>query len=451
MPNAHDFRRASATPSGREFCFAEFERQGVRYCVLRTHEPSQAAAGIPEVDLLVDRRQLRLLARILEENGYRPLLSWGNAPHSFFIGFDPSRGGWLKFDVVTDIRYGEPIRALSSGLAKNCLRHRRRQASVYVLAPENELIKLLLHCLLHVRDFEARDRSRMNALWRELERAPRLRARTVRMFERLVAPAISWTMFEQAMDTQDWSALMNRRRAVVHHLFWRDPLRAVGRYLSGRILRLVRPVWIAARLRGVSIALLGSDGAGKTTLARALAGDPFLRARTLYMGTNPAASTVSLVAEGRLHAWARRTEQQRQIFLHALGKTIAFACRLLDQWFRYAVARYHLRRGRFVVFDRFIYDPDPDQSAAKRFRRWLLQAGHPRPDLVVLLDAPAAVLRGRKDEHSLTKLRRQREAYLRLKEQLPQIIVLDTTCSEDQVRREVVQLLWRHYQLRIHG
>lgn len=438
---------AAAGLFGQGAVFEAFERKSVRYCALRF----QAVADVPEIDLLVDARHLPLVEKILGEHGYCPVLSWGNAPHSFFMGYDPAAGRWVKFDVVTDIRYGQPIRALCPGLTGESLRQRRRQAPVHVLAPEHDLIKLLLHCLIHERCFAAEDCCRLEAHFRAAQDDPGLRFRAEHAFEQCLAPAVSWSLFQHAAETRDWTPLLGRRRAVIWHLIKREPLQTAGRYIWGRLLRVLRPLWIAAHRPGVSIALLGADGAGKSTLARQLAREPFIGARIIYMGTNPDASTVALPGTRRLRTWAGNTAARRGPPYRALARAIGFTSRLMDQWFRYALARYHRRCGRFVVFDRFVHDADLDvevPSVVARVRRRVLEVGCPLPDLLVLLDAPGTVLQARKKEDPLDKIERQREAYLRLSARLPELIVLDSTGGEDKVRREVVGMLWRYYRSR---
>jgi thymidylate kinase len=130
-------------------------------------------------------------------------------------------------------------------------------------------------------------------------------------------------------------------------------------------------------------------------------------------------------------------------------KRLGFIGRLLVQWQRYLMARYHQARGRFVIFDRYSYDallpPPQPLSWSKQWRRWLLAHACPAPDLVLVLDAPGEVLYARKGEHSIDSLEEQRQRYLQLKKHLPQMMVVDATRDAEQMRREVTSLIWRSH------
>jgi thymidylate kinase len=72
-------------------------------------------------------------------------------------------------------------------------------------------------------------------------------------------------------------------------------------------------------------------------------------------------------------------------------------------------------RGHIVLCDRHpieVLATRPDRTPpAGALERWLVRHLTPRPDAIVLLDAPAEVLFGRKREHSATVLERWRNAY----------------------------------------
>ena len=72
-------------------------------------------------------------------------------------------------------------------------------------------------------------------------------------------------------------------------------------------------------------------------------------------------------------------------------------------------------RGGLVLIDRFYYDFFVDQRRYRlRVPQSIVRLGHfflKKPDLVVLLDAPAEVLQSRKQEVPLAETERQRTAY----------------------------------------
>ncbi len=174
----------------------------------------------------------------------------------------------------------------------------------------------------------------------------------------------------------------------------------------------------------VTVALIGPDGAGKSTVAdQVMASLPF-PARRIYMGVHLEASSTMLPTTrlamavkharggGDMSAWAGApdaTPKHRGPVANVRAG-LRMANWIAEEWYRQAVAAIEQRRGRVVVFDRhFFCDYYATDIAPRTGRRPMLRRIHgynlrrlyPRPDLVILLDAPAEVFFARKGEGTL--------------------------------------------------
>jgi len=435
---------ADSTP-GRSYIqdvFGALGRERIDYALLRGCVALVAAPGTQEIDVLVAPRQLSRLTDVLIQRGFATLPAWGHAPHHFFMAYDSDTDTWWKLDVVTDLRYG-PNRAIQVGDVESWL---RRSSPNHLLSPEDEFISLLLHGLLDRSAFKPEHQARLAVLRSHFEKHQKAGRRAVYAVERWLAPSLTWNTVNRAIETQDWDLLIQHRSALFRQLLWRDPLMTSGRYLSGVSLRFIRPVLIAFRSRGWTVALVGPDGAGKSTLARALTEERPLRARQIYMGINRDAVNTGLAGT----RWMERHREPLRKSAQSRAKSslsgLAIVNRLVDQWYRLAVACFHRMRGRLVIFDRYVYDPRTGGRtlmAGRNLRQRWLRATAPIPDLVVLLDAPAQVLHQRKGEHTPDRLERMRSAYLGLREEFPQTIVVDATQDADTVKKTVIALIWR--------
>jgi hypothetical protein len=250
---------------------------GVRFAWLRGPQGG-TAAGRPacrEVDLIVEGARLPRLSAVLARRGFVKLPGWGVAPHHFFVGYDARRGEWWKLDVVTDLRYGHPVRALRGGDVTGVLDRVDDDAH---LAPDDELLTLLLRCLLNRGEIPPSARQRLAALHREVARRPELAARAARETDRWLAPALPWEALSAALEREDWRGLLSRRRDVARRLLLRQPLAAAWRRIATPAARKLRPLLFLLRGRDPAVLLLGRDEAARTALARALAAQPFLRA-----------------------------------------------------------------------------------------------------------------------------------------------------------------------------
>lgn len=427
--------------------FALLELEKINYALLRGYD-ELSQPGDKEVDLLVAATHLPRLRELLSAAGCAALPAWGHAPHHFFLAYSPVAGEWLKLDVVTELRYGKPVRHLAVDLAQSCLQHRQARPPLYVLAPEDEFLTLVLHCLLDKADFRETRRRRLTALCDQIAGDEARRRRLERHVQDYLAPCLTWPQLSQAAATADWQALLSARRLLARQLWRKQPAAALGRKLSSQLLRRLRFVLHALRQPGISVALLAPDGAGKSTLAAALQRDFGLRAELLYMGTNVKASTVGLCTTRWLH---RRQKATHSAGLRLLLKLVGFANRVLEQWYRFGYAHFQKWRGRIVVFDRFVYDAwvaRPVATLRQRMRRALLNLGWPTPDLIILLDAPGELLYHRKGEHSPAWLEQQRQGYLSLRQRLPQMVVVEASRPALAVQREVTAIIWECYRKR---
>jgi thymidylate kinase len=221
-------------------------------------------------------------------------------------------------------------------------------------------------------------------------------------------------------------------------------------------------------MMGLTVALVGADGAGKTTVGRKIERILSRPVKYIYMGVNTDASNVMLPTTRILHVLrrargarpqggppdpSRRRAPPKGRIRRVLANTrsmLRLANRLAEEWFRQILAWYHRWRGRVVVFDRHFYSDyyaheiavaAEELSLSRRIHGFVLQHLYPKPDFVILLDAPAEVLWERKREGTFDALVRRREEYLRLRDRLDDVAIVDVRQPEEQVVQEVGRLI----------
>jgi thymidylate kinase len=226
-----------------------------------------------------------------------------------------------------------------------------------------------------------------------------------------------------------------------------------------------------------TVALIGPDGSGKTTVSRRLESELGLPVASIYMGVNMYSSAVML-PHMRLIRFLRQRKHGDDSNLTSdisdagplpkktaprpiasIRSGLRLASWLSEESYRLLVARRHTRRGRIVVFDRHFFadfyaedvdaTPASSRPLARRIRMFFLRHVYPRPDLTVYLDAPAEVVYARKPEGTIERLRQRREAYLALLPDLPEHVVVDASLPADEVVDQVATAIRSFHERRL--
>lgn len=217
-----------------------------------------------------------------------------------------------------------------------------------------------------------------------------------------------------------------------------------------------------------TVALIGGDGAGKTTIANSVIRSSGLPMKYLYMGlstrsSNHALPTSRMVLFLKQHLYKKRAKKSAEQLPDEMPasqleyseethgwvwNTARFLNRLAEAWYRQFISIGYQMRGFIVIYDRhFFFDTAPgvinsqNQSLLllDRLFFWFMSHWYPRPDLTIFLDAPPDLLFRRKGEATLEYLERQREVFLNQGEKLANFVKIDASQPLDAVCSEVIQ------------
>jgi thymidylate kinase len=222
------------------------------------------------------------------------------------------------------------------------------------------------------------------------------------------------------------------------------------------------------RSRGFTVALIGPDGAGKTTVARRIERLFAARVKYIYMGVNPEASMLRLPTTRLVHrvrqlrrsrnsneavgheaADAEATSGRRRKAFRVVWTALALGNRLAEEWYIYFIAWSYVSRGKVVMFDRhfyadyYAYDVSTElpRTLERRIHGFVLHHLYPKPDLLIYLDAPAEVLFDRKGEGTLEFLERRRRDYAVVVGLARRSAVVDASRPLDAVTDDVAKLI----------
>lgn len=481
--------------------FASLNEEGIRYCHWKSnHRLERGLAGRTDLDLLVDPAHRDAFQRILAEHDVKPM----DAPPGkaypglgHYLGFDWDTGGLFHLHVHYALVLGEQyVKNYSLPLVDPFLDSAELRQGVRVPLPELELIVLSLRALLKYRDRDVvkdlvkirlpgiPDHIRREIDWL-LGRTTLAQIEDALRGLPLDLPPGLVLEFLRAVkeDPRKGRAFLRLRGGV------RKALRPYQRL--GRLAASGAYFWNLARKmllqgsgpdrqlslpgRGLMIALVGVDGAGKSSMASEVA--QWLRWRLhvpfYYLGSKQP----SLWTSGSyiLFRMARRSHREISRVLgkdHPLPVWIAKARQNLlalhylfvgrDRYRRYRRARAEAEAGAAVVFDRYPFEAPLDGPEIRRIDGGCLNATsrllarmeerlyrrYAPVDLLLLLEVAPETAHMRKPGHSLEAIWAKRAALQGVKDQITKEgqegcwVSIDAGQSKEDVLLEIKRSIW---------
>ena len=411
---------ASNAPGDRSLrnTLTMLQEVGIRLALLRGSVDVGSVGG--DVDVLVDPASIEQAEQQLRSHGWLRVPSPGHGCHRFFVTYDADTSRWYHLDLVTSLDFG-PLQGHRTEWATACLARSVQSDGVPRLHPDDTFWALFAH--LSWKDPTA---ARFSSLAQAAldARLDGPMANLVHDFLGRGAPDPAQVL--EAARSGDEATVLAAQEALRKRWRRSEPLRtaraATGNWLARR--------FVVAEVPGLSIAFLGLDGAGKTTVAARLHAEVSWPTVSMYMGVWRT-SSLDLAVQRVLGA---------QLVLR-LGRLVRTTL----------LTRYHRALGRVVLLDRYLLDaalPSADLDWKGRISRVLVSRTGSPPDRLVMLDAPAEVVFARKGELTIGELTERRDFYRGLSGRFPQWVSIDVDRPLSKVLADVNELLWSDLVLR---
>jgi len=418
--------------------FQAFDKANVRYCILHGYETYPQSVP-SDVDAIIDAQITpRQLYQLLHQN--RTVVGDIVRCSGRYVVLGSNTGKGPASFLTLDLTANCEVDNLPLYSGEEILRSRKRCGEFWVPSAKVEFTCYLARSVAKYRLDDGREQ-RLNYLYKQ---GPAGCEQQVHQYwgnqnsKAILSAAIS----------SDWREVRGNLGSLRRALRLRAFLRRPGTVLRNKLSALCRRVARVLRPDGLNVVFLGPDGAGKSSVVEAV-GPALIGAFNNWTCLGFAPPILAhFTANG-----PRKTDQP-----HALPPRSLFASVLrAAYWFMYYTVRYPalrvaLARSTLVLNDRDFLDILVDQ---KRYRYggplWLLRLIWrliPKPDLIILLDAPPEVLQARKQEVGFEETNRQRNAYRSLVRGLDNGRIVDASQSFECVANDVCGIIVQHLTAR---
>ncbi|MCA9156786.1 MAG: polysaccharide biosynthesis C-terminal domain-containing protein [Planctomycetales bacterium] len=420
--------------------FEALDRAQVRYCVLHGYE--QYPEHVPsDVDCIMPTSALpgQLYSVLTEQLGSGiEIVQWirGGA-HGIVLRRRGKVSEFLLLDISDGCHLNKRLQFLSG---EEILRDRKRSRGFWIPATKVEFACYLIRKIVK-KQLNREHAQRLSQLYRADPQG--CQEQIERFFGRRSREQIA-----KAATAGDWSAvravLATLRRELIRRAALRQPLQVIVNLGAGFNRRIGR--WFTPG--GFHIALLGPDGAGKSSVAhevqRALS--------PVFLGTMCRSFPPKLLN--------RQVGNPSQPHLIPPRSKLGSIVRAILYWWTYYSPGYYftiypaLVHSSLVIHDRHVIDciVDPTRyrySGPARLLNWIWR-WMPKPELVILLDVPAEIVQMRKQEVTFDVSARQRLAYRELVAQLPNGRIVDGSQPLATVVAEVSEMILKALSSRLH-
>jgi len=393
--------------------FRELEEKGVRYCVLRNYEGLPYSLGEGDLDIYVTPEDAQRIEEVITLVARKMRMRVIQRVYTFHV---------VGYTVVwNDVSVAEPgihidvmrrfaWRGVEFFPCRELFEKQRKLRGISVPHPVHEaFISLLDRVLWGGEVGKKHSQSIASTITEHEQEWSRLLSLT---FGSSTAETILKSLRKEDLDYLLQHQSLLQWKSLLHG-FLRNP----GKNVSGFLLHYLHQLRNLLRPRGFFVALIGPDGAGKSTIVegldkallrlhlitRVFHWRPFLfkplrdLTRTIVTNQIPKSSETS----GTLVSFLR-------LMYYTADYIIGYFLRVLPV----------LRRGGIVLFDRYFFDysVDPERVRTKflgGMPRFLYRFV-PHPDAVFLVQADPETIHSRKPELSIAEIDRQLKAFQNL-------------------------------------
>lgn len=472
-----------------------FNDEGIKYCHWKSNQHfGDALTGIDDLDILIDRSQYGQIMNILQELHYKHF--YIPAARTYvgiedFLGFDYEQGNLVHLHLHSRLVVGEKhLKGFHLPLEYEVLANRRydKTYGVYMSSYFDELLLLILRTGMKVRrrDFikrkmisgSAKDefdwlKERCPEFEEKLENVGWLTDRIKTVIRAVYRGRSSWQMMNRLKLYLYRDLAAYSQGAGLHNTFMRN-YREAGRVVLEVKKRYLHTKNTFTRRRpatgGITVAFLGSDGAGKSSAIEAIRKwlFEFMDVRFFYLGSGDGNSSllrIPLKAGLKLAQTLGIVKKSNNFSNSDLGQVKNKKLGMVRKMWVYTLSRERIKklkaanrcriRGFVVLTDRYPQSEyaglcdgprlaDAHGIAAKKEKECFRLAQMCPPDLAIKLIVPPEVAVERKPgeidiDTSRNLTERVRE--IRFSDQT-KCVEIDSAQEQEKVWLDIKRAIW---------